>query len=221
LAAGLEREGALPTSCPVLGPLSPTRDTLHKRVRSRGPITSRAAPRPSGTKLVRARGRSNLCCVQLLPSIDCRCYALLKHISPCSSPTMQSEAPPDQGSADPQDPSTILPTLNQPHLQSERYSPIRTEPPQSTETLLVAGPQTTLRPSERSPLKRGSSRESDMHRSSTPPDGSSSGAIKYTRTGRVSKATKGQRVHQCDECGKVSYLQPNHIHNYARPQLVL
>ena len=29
------------------------------------------------------------------------------------------------------------------------------------------------------------------------------GAVKYTRTGRVSKATKGQRVHQCDECGKV------------------
>ena len=43
--------------------------------------------------------------------------------------------------------------------------------------------------------QRGSSREM------TPPE--SSGSIKYTRTGRVSKATKGQRVHHCDECGKV------------------
>ena len=44
--------------------------------------------------------------------------------------------------------------------------------------------------------QRGSSR--DM----TPPEGT--GSIKYTRTGRVSKATKGSRVHHCDECGKVS-----------------
>lgn len=38
----------------------------------------------------------------------------------------------------------------------------------------------------------------------TPPESSES--IKYTRTGRVSKATKGQRVHHCEECGKVSIL---------------
>lgn len=31
-----------------------------------------------------------------------------------------------------------------------------------------------------------------------------SGSIRYTRTGRVSKATKGQRVHQCHHCSKVS-----------------
>ena len=40
----------------------------------------------------------------------------------------------------------------------------------------------------------------EMHRSSP----EASGSIKYTRTGRVSKATKGQRVHHCEECGKVS-----------------
>lgn len=39
-------------------------------------------------------------------------------------------------------------------------------------------------------------------RDMTPPEGS--GSLKYTRTGRVSKATKGQRVHHCEECGKVS-----------------
>ena len=40
----------------------------------------------------------------------------------------------------------------------------------------------------------------------TPPEGSVS--VKYTRTGRVSKATKGQRIHHCEECGKVSYPNP-------------
>lgn len=44
----------------------------------------------------------------------------------------------------------------------------------------------------------GHSRESHMQRSSTPPH-----TVRYTRTGRVSKATKGQRVHGCEECGKV------------------
>ena len=54
------------------------------------------------------------------------------------------------------------------------------------------------------PSQRGSSRDTnEMHRSTTPPEASSSGTIKYTRTGRVSKATKGQRVHHCEECGKV------------------
>ncbi len=45
----------------------------------------------------------------------------------------------------------------------------------------------------------GSSREM------SPPEGT--GPVKYTRTGRVSKATKGQRIHQCDECGKVCSSQ--------------
>lgn len=56
-------------------------------------------------------------------------------------------------------------------------------PPMGRRTLTTSSPQ------------RGSSRDL------TPPE--SAGTIKYTRTGRVSKATKGQRVHHCDECGKV------------------
>lgn len=64
-------------------------------------------------------------------------------------------------------------------------------PPMGRRTLTTSSPQ------------RGSSR--DM----TPPE--SAGSIKYTRTGRVSKATKGQRVHHCDECGKVgSYGMMSH-----------
>jgi hypothetical protein len=45
-----------------------------------------------------------------------------------------------------------------------------------------------------------------LNRSSTPPDASGTGSVKYTRTGRISKAAKGQRIHHCDECGKVSAL---------------
>ncbi|KAK5731086.1 hypothetical protein LTR15_001024 [Elasticomyces elasticus] len=66
----------------------------------------------------------------------------------------------------------------------------------------------TGRPLSRaSPQRQGSSRENDMQRSSTPPEG---GSIRYTRTGRVSKATKGQRVHQCEECGKL-YTRAEHL----------
>lgn len=55
----------------------------------------------------------------------------------------------------------------------------------------------------RSPQRIGSSRErrSEMERSPSP-----AGSVRYTRTGRVSKAAKGQRVHACDECGKVRLL---------------
>nr|POF01088.1 hypothetical protein CFP56_21036 [Quercus suber] len=37
-----------------------------------------------------------------------------------------------------------------------------------------------------------------------------SGAVKLTRTGRVSRAAKGRRVHGCDECGKVSVALSAH-----------
>jgi hypothetical protein len=61
------------------------------------------------------------------------------------------------------------------------------------------------RTSSQSLTQRTSSRDTiEMNRSSTPPDTSSTGSIKYTRTGRISKAAKGQRIHHCDECGKVS-----------------
>lgn len=57
--------------------------------------------------------------------------------------------------------------------------------------------------SGRSPQRTGSSRErrGEMERSPSP-----AGSVRYTRTGRVSKAAKGQRVHACDECGKVRLL---------------
>ncbi|TKA70088.1 hypothetical protein B0A55_08023 [Friedmanniomyces simplex] len=63
-----------------------------------------------------------------------------------------------------------------------------------------------------SPQRHGSSRENEMQRSSTPPDG---GSIRYTRTGRVSKATKGQRVHQCEECGKL-YTRAEHLRRHKQ-----
>ena len=69
------------------------------------------------------------------------------------------------------------------------------ERPESSNALPTGRPTLT-----RSSPQRGSSREM------TPPEGSST--IKYTRTGRVSKATKGQRVHHCDDCGKVSACVP-------------
>ncbi|KAK4963481.1 hypothetical protein LTR10_001110 [Elasticomyces elasticus] len=71
----------------------------------------------------------------------------------------------------------------------------------------------TGRPLSRaSPQRQGSSRENDMQRSSTPPEG---GSIRYTRTGRVSKATKGQRVHQCEECGKL-YTRAEHLRRHKQ-----
>ncbi|RMX82834.1 hypothetical protein D0869_05763 [Hortaea werneckii] len=56
--------------------------------------------------------------------------------------------------------------------------------------------------SRRSPQKTGSSQErrGEMERSPSP-----AGSVRYTRTGRVSKAAKGQRVHACDECGKTRH----------------
>ena len=50
-------------------------------------------------------------------------------------------------------------------------------------------------------LKR-SSPQQPSSREMTPPEGPR--PIKYTRTGRVSRANKGKRVHHCEECGKVS-----------------
>ena len=80
----------------------------------------------------------------------------------------------------------------------------------------VGGTQST--PSRRRPGTRkeasslgphlGSSRcnSSTMQRSASPtqlsPEMSS---VNYTRTGRISKAKKGLKVHNCDECGRVSY----------------
>lgn len=56
---------------------------------------------------------------------------------------------------------------------------------------------TTMPAAQRTANMRDSSRES-----SSPPDDAKS--VRYTRTGRVSRANKGQRVHHCEECGNVS-----------------
>ena len=101
-------------------------------------------------------------------------------------PSMQSETP-DRAPSAPDDD-----TLSQGNKR-RRTSERSTRTPQDLE-LANAQPMGS-RTLINSP-QRGSSR--DM----TPPE--SAGSIKYTRTGRVSKATKGQRVHHCDECGKVS-----------------
>ena len=55
--------------------------------------------------------------------------------------------------------------------------------------------------SKRTSHNRDSSLEGNMQRSSSPTSAVST--VKYTRTGRVSKATKGQAIHHCDDCGKV------------------
>jgi len=117
---------------------------------------------------------------------------------------MQSDAPPAQGSSRRVE-EEASPLATSKRRRRSKHS-IKPSPLLLNSVSGPSGlaPPSTLTPSGRSPLKRGSSRESEMHRSSTPPEGSSSGAVKYTRTGRVSKAAKGQRVHDCDECGKVS-----------------
>lgn len=56
-------------------------------------------------------------------------------------------------------------------------------------------PPTARRTLTRNSPQRGSSREM------TPSEGTQ--VVKYTRTGRVSRANKGKRVHYCEECGKV------------------
>ncbi|KAK4627371.1 hypothetical protein CLAFUR0_04680 [Fulvia fulva] len=80
------------------------------------------------------------------------------------------------------------------------------------ETPSMRGRDTLIRPQG----LRGSSRDTaDMYRSSTPPERSNSGSIKYTRTGRVSKATKGQRIHHCEECGK-TYTRAEHLRRHQQ-----
>ena len=101
-------------------------------------------------------------------------------------PNMPSE-PPDRVPSAPQDDNS---SQGSKRRKASRRSP-RTphEPDNANDSSMGRRTLSTSSP------QRGSSR--DM----TPPE--SAGSIKYTRTGRVSKATKGQRVHHCDDCGKV------------------
>jgi hypothetical protein len=72
-----------------------------------------------------------------------------------------------------------------------------------------SGRASLLHPSDQAnnlPSMANSSPRRASSRELSPNDGSD--PVKYTRTGRVSKATKGQRVHNCDECGKVSRIHP-------------
>ena len=89
--------------------------------------------------------------------------------------------------------------------QQERGAPAR-----ESSTALDTGPPETLNESssskpgetsEHSPQRRNTSTESKMQRSASPV--ASASTVKYTRTGRVSKATKGQPIHHCEDCGKV------------------
>lgn len=106
---------------------------------------------------------------------------------------MQADAPEEVPSAPEQ--NTVSQNNNKRRFTTTDRS-TRTISEQQPES--SGAPSTGRRTLTRSSPQRGSSREM------TPPE--SAGTIKYTRTGRVSKATKGQRVHNCEECGKVSRL---------------
>jgi hypothetical protein len=75
----------------------------------------------------------------------------------------------------------------------------------TTERSRATEPDDSLKPLDmplRTRRASASSRASDMMpRSATSPEASD--VVRRTKTGRVSKAIKGQRVHYCDECGKV------------------
>ena len=127
-------------------------------------------------------------------------------------PNMQPEAPPSEEGS-----STILETEGAPKgTKRRRPSPrnSKSDSEQSAEsTREPVAPGTETLSTAAGPQIDGSSRQNDTTmRSSTPPEG---GSIRYTRTGRVSKATKGQRVHQCEECGKL-YTRAEHL-RYALP----
>jgi hypothetical protein len=116
---------------------------------------------------------------------------------------MQAQAPSGQGSIaqqpppPDQEPNTPASKRRRQSPRSAKSSPEDADSSRNGPSASDSGTATLKKPA---PSKRGSSRGSDMQRSPTPDE---TGAIKYTRTGRVSKATKGRRVHHCDECGKV------------------
>jgi hypothetical protein len=52
----------------------------------------------------------------------------------------------------------------------------------------------------------GSSRSAQRSASSPTNMASHMSSVHYTRTGRISKAKKGLKVHNCEHCGRVSYM---------------
>ncbi|KAK6437320.1 hypothetical protein LTR95_006482 [Oleoguttula sp. CCFEE 5521] len=64
---------------------------------------------------------------------------------------------------------------------------------------LEGGPSESRQRSDSSPYPAA------MERSTTPPDAVD--GVRRTKTGRISKAIKGQRVHHCEECGKTTQYQ--------------
>lgn len=117
---------------------------------------------------------------------------------------MQSQVP------DPADPTPSTREQENPSQSTIHQYPSSSSRPSRSpgaESSNAPGSSTGRRALRQPPRLRGSSRDTnEMQRSTTPPDASSSDAIKYTRTGRVSKATKGHRVHHCEECGKVCII---------------
>lgn len=89
--------------------------------------------------------------------------------------------------------SRTLSRANIKRRTSDRSRRAIAEPPESSDA-----PPTARRTLTKNSPQQGSSREM------TPSEGIE--VIKYTRTGRVSRANKGKRVHDCEECGKVRYF---------------
>ncbi|KAK3678959.1 hypothetical protein LTR78_001412 [Recurvomyces mirabilis] len=125
---------------------------------------------------------------------------------------MQSGDPPEAGLS-----SLPKQDIDSPSAKRRRQSPrsAANRPEQSTGQTSafqtsVPGQLTHIGPQDHGSFRQGD--RDEMQRSSTPPEGSS---VRYTRTGRVSKATKGQRVHRCDECDK-TYTRAEHLRRHKQ-----
>ncbi|EMC92099.1 hypothetical protein BAUCODRAFT_27452 [Baudoinia panamericana UAMH 10762] len=115
---------------------------------------------------------------------------------------MQPEAPTEQG------PSTEDSENLPPAAKRRRQSPL--DVPESSNAPSVAkGLVDVVTHSPQS--REESAREAEMQRSASPQDSS----IRYTRTGRVSRASKGQRVHDCKACGKI-YTRAEHLRRHEQ-----
>ncbi|OQN97138.1 hypothetical protein B0A48_17235 [Cryoendolithus antarcticus] len=71
---------------------------------------------------------------------------------------------------------------------------------------LEGGPSGLRQRSDLSPISAA------MERSTTPPEAID--GVRRTKTGRISKAIKGQRVHHCEECGK-TYTRAEHLRRHS------